>query len=129
MNYSCHFLFNHLGLPTLRNSTHFSNSNSLISVVLRCTHILLVLLFPSNWLFYIDAARTTQCRKHSSSCCRGVLPLSCLANSLGADHIENTSSAIRTRVCWSVAQYRAWRGPHRKRFSCIVDRVYVAGVA
>jgi hypothetical protein len=27
---SCHFLFNHLGLPTLRNSTQFSNCNSLI---------------------------------------------------------------------------------------------------
>jgi hypothetical protein len=28
------------------------------------------------------------------SCCRGALPLSCLANSLGGDHIENTSSTV-----------------------------------
>jgi hypothetical protein len=27
---SCHFLFNHLALPTLQNSTQFSNANSLI---------------------------------------------------------------------------------------------------
>jgi hypothetical protein len=30
MKSSCHFLFNHLALPTLQNSTKFSNSNSLI---------------------------------------------------------------------------------------------------
>jgi hypothetical protein len=32
MKSSCHFLFNHLGLPTLQNSIQFSNSNSLISL-------------------------------------------------------------------------------------------------
>jgi hypothetical protein len=64
-------------------------------------------------------ARTTQHRKHHFPYgCRGVevLPLSCLANSLGADHIEYTSSAVRTLVYWSVAQHWAWRGPHRKHF-------------
>jgi hypothetical protein len=30
MKYTCHFLFNHLGLSTLQNSTQFSNSNSLV---------------------------------------------------------------------------------------------------
>jgi hypothetical protein len=30
MKSSCHFLFNHLGLPTLQNSIQFSDSNSLI---------------------------------------------------------------------------------------------------
>jgi hypothetical protein len=30
MKSSCHFLFNHLGMPTLQKSTQFSNSNSLI---------------------------------------------------------------------------------------------------
>jgi hypothetical protein len=34
------------------------------------------------------------------SCCyRGVLALSCLANNLGADHIENTSSAVLLTTC------------------------------
>jgi hypothetical protein len=28
-------------------------------------------------------------------CCRGVLPRSCLANSLGTDHIENTFHSCR----------------------------------
>jgi hypothetical protein len=28
MKYSCHFFFNHLGMLTLQNSTHFSNTNS-----------------------------------------------------------------------------------------------------
>jgi hypothetical protein len=37
MKSSCHFLFIHPGLPALRNSTQFCNSNSQISVVLRCT--------------------------------------------------------------------------------------------
>jgi hypothetical protein len=30
MKSSCHFLFNDLGMPTLQNSTQFSNANSLI---------------------------------------------------------------------------------------------------
>jgi hypothetical protein len=30
----CHFLFNHFGLPTLQNSTQFSNSNSLIPLAI-----------------------------------------------------------------------------------------------
>jgi hypothetical protein len=37
MKSSCQILFNHLGLPTLPNSTQFSSSKSLISLVLRCT--------------------------------------------------------------------------------------------
>jgi hypothetical protein len=30
VKYSCHFLFSHLGMPTLQNSTQFSKANSLI---------------------------------------------------------------------------------------------------
>jgi hypothetical protein len=53
-----------------------------------------------DWLFTADQfvlassplrLTATQHRKHSFPyCCRGMWPLSCLANSLGADHIENT---------------------------------------
>jgi hypothetical protein len=35
MKSSCLFFFNHLGMPTLQNSTQFSNVCSLISVVQR----------------------------------------------------------------------------------------------
>jgi uncharacterized membrane protein YqhA len=31
MKSSCHFLANHLRMPTLQNTTHFSNANFLIS--------------------------------------------------------------------------------------------------
>jgi hypothetical protein len=31
--------------------------------------------------------------------CKGVLSLSCLGNSLGSDHIENTSSAVLMAAC------------------------------
>jgi hypothetical protein len=34
-----------------------------------------------------------------SYCCGDMLPLSYLANSLGADHIENTSSAVLLAMC------------------------------
>jgi hypothetical protein len=40
------------------------------------------------------------CRKHRLSyCCRGTLQLICLANNRGADHIENTSSAVLLAAC------------------------------
>jgi hypothetical protein len=42
MKSSCHFFFNHLGLPTLQNSTQFSNSTYLQSpycTVLICTQL------------------------------------------------------------------------------------------
>jgi hypothetical protein len=37
MKSSCHFLLNHLGIPTLQNSIQFSSSSSLDSAVLRRT--------------------------------------------------------------------------------------------
>jgi hypothetical protein len=38
------------------------------------------------------------------SYCRGVLPLSCLVNSLGPDHIENTSSDVLL-CCLATGRY------------------------
>jgi hypothetical protein len=119
--------------PWLFPTDNRLNSNSLISVLLQCTPLYphsLVMLLPSNCLPYIVAARTTQHRKHRFPYrCRRVLPLSCLTKSLGADYIENTSSALRTRVYWSVSQHQAWRELYRKHFSYIVGYVFVAGVA
>jgi hypothetical protein len=71
---SSYFFFNHLGMPTLQNSTQFSNANSLISVV------------PSNWLPSIDAASTY--RKHVVR-----------VRMYGADYIENTASSIVAKAC------------------------------
>jgi hypothetical protein len=42
-----------------------------------------------------------------SYCCRGMLPLSCLANSLGANYIENTSSSELLATCVLERVYRA----------------------
>jgi hypothetical protein len=51
MKSSFHFLFNHLGVPTLQNSTQFSNANSLIQF----SHPLL-----ATDSRHIDSAWTTQ---------------------------------------------------------------------
>jgi hypothetical protein len=72
-NSSCHFSFNHLGMPTLQNSNQFSNVNSPISLVL------------SNWLPCIYAAQTY--RKHVSR-----------VRIRGADHVENIAFSIVTKV-------------------------------
>jgi hypothetical protein len=48
--------------------------------------------------------------------CRGVLPRSCLANSLSADHIQHTFLLLGMRVYSSVAYHWPWCGPHRKHF-------------
>jgi hypothetical protein len=56
------------------------------------------------WHLYDHAAQKTQ----PLYCCRGVLPRSFLASSLGADHIENTFHSCRVLlqpcVYWSDAQ-------------------------
>jgi hypothetical protein len=53
-------------------------------------------VFSCRVLFwYLATSFSTVHTKHSSYCCRGVLPRSCLANKLGADHIENTFHSCR----------------------------------
>jgi hypothetical protein len=53
----------------------------------------LLQLLPSEFDSHNSSARTSQHRKHRFSyCCRGLLPLSCLVSSLGADHKRNFSS-------------------------------------
>jgi hypothetical protein len=44
----------------------------------------------------------------------------------GADHIENTFSIVRMRVCWPAAQHWAWRGPHRNTSSNTLSIVVCA---
>jgi hypothetical protein len=96
----------------------------IILFIVLCSIPILLVLLPAKCLSHIVEAETTQHRKHRFPyCCRGMLPFICLANSLGADHVENISSVVRTPVYWPVAQHRAWLGPHRKHFSCIVCRV------
>jgi hypothetical protein len=80
MKSSCHFLFNHLGLPTLQNSTQFSNSNSLIPLA-------------TNRLPYIVAARTTQYRKHSFSVSLAAR-IACRLATVAARTTENTASVL-----------------------------------
>jgi hypothetical protein len=86
MKSSCHFLFNHHGMPTFQNSTQFSSANSLISVV------------RSNWLPCIDAARTYG--KYVSH-----------VRTLGVDHIDNTASSVAKaclpRCCLAIKSFVA----------------------
>jgi hypothetical protein len=64
MKYSCHFFFNHIGLPTLQNSTQFSNSiSSLCTPLLNCPKRFSVCYKPS--------ARTTW-KTPFFYCCLGV---------------------------------------------------------
>jgi hypothetical protein len=71
MQSSCHFLFNHLGVPTLQNLTKFSNANSLIQF----SHQLL-----ATDSRHIDSAWTTENMCYMSDCLFiGPLPALCMA--------------------------------------------------
>jgi hypothetical protein len=58
-------------------------------------------------LYFLDTEHATQ-KTQPVYCCRGMLPRSCLANSLGADHIENTFHSccvlLYPRLYWCYTQ-------------------------
>jgi hypothetical protein len=109
---SCHFLFNHLGTPTLQNSTNFSNANSLISSSYKRT----LVIYPQHgphgkhisrvrirvhWPITQHWAWSGPHRKHLLlSECVFIDPLP--STGRGADHIEITSSntflLLRARI-------------------------------
>jgi hypothetical protein len=82
MKSSCHFLFNHLGMTTLQNSTQYSNSSSLIQF----SHPLL-----ATDSRYIDSARTTQ---KICVTCQSAVHWSVTSTGHGVDHIEGTFSVV-----------------------------------
>jgi hypothetical protein len=50
------------------------------------------------WLLYFLGTDHSVQKTQPLYCCRGILPRSCLANSLGADHIENTFHSRRVFI-------------------------------
>jgi hypothetical protein len=90
MKSSCYFLFRHLGLPTLPNSTQFSNANSLIQF----SHLLL-----ATDSRYIISERTTQ--KTPVTCeaaCSLVRYQHCSGREPHRKHIFCCVTSPRTRV-------------------------------
>jgi hypothetical protein len=79
MKSSCHFLFDHLGMTTLQNSTKFSNVNSLIQSIYNR---------PS-----LHSRDTDHIENTFYWGCVFTVLLSNTGN--GTDHTENTSSVVR----------------------------------
>jgi hypothetical protein len=85
---SCHFLFNHLGMPTLQNSTQFSNLPISLSDLTLATDCR-----------YMDSARTTQKTPftHVAYCCTcypatSCLPRICLRGNLFIEPLPSSAS-------------------------------------
>jgi hypothetical protein len=99
MKSSCHFFFNHLGMPT-----QFSNSNFPVSVildsVLRGTNLYSTNLIPATHRVPSTTIAIQSDTDHAEN--------TALKQFRGADHTENFHRIV------------AWRGPYRKHFHRIV---------
>jgi hypothetical protein len=92
MKSSCHFFFNHLGLPILQNSIQISNSSlrGFCSVLIQSQLQNTFLLY---WRGMDHIENTSFC---CQNCCRGMLQLSCLA-----------MGTLLLRICCRESVYRA----------------------
>jgi hypothetical protein len=85
--------------PWLSPTDNWPNSRSRSTTDFLYSSVLLQRL-ALEFHSYNSSARTSQHRKNRfPDCSRGALPLSCLANSLDTDHIENTSPCNVGRLC------------------------------